>query len=167
MPLALLKLIPFRDYAYAALAIAAVIFWFHHDHVEQAKGAARVTAAVATATAKANADAQTKIDKLNTEHGKDVAAIEESYERTIQSNDASHAADLQRLRERAASQGNSPGQVLGSTPGGETTLDGGTRSTSGVGSVPAEQALNLADALRADDAALTKCYADRDSLTGK
>lgn len=163
---ALLKLVPFRDYAYAALALAAVVWFLHHDHVERGIGAARVTAAVTAATAKANAVAQDKIDKLNAAHADDVAQIEDRYENTIRANDASNAADLQRLRERAARNASS-NQVLGSASAGEATGEAGTSSSDGLGSVPADLALKLATALRADDASLDKCYADRDGLTGK
>lgn len=166
IPAALLKLIPFRDYAYAALAIAAVVWFLHHDSVERSLGATRVTTAVATATAKANAAAQSKIDQLTATHADDVAKIEDNYESTIRDNDASHASDLQRLRERASRSSNS-GQVLGSARGGETAVTPGAGGAVSLGSVPADIALQLVDALRADDASLMKCYADRDDLTGK
>lgn len=166
MPAFLLKLIPLRDWLYAGLAVAAIIFWFHHDHVEQAKGAATVTAAVKAATDKAQAAAAVAITKLNTNHANDVAQIEDHYENTIRDNDAAHAADLQRLRDRAARSSHTNG-VLEGSPGGEATSQAGAGSSESLGSVPAEYALELADAVRADDAALDKCYADRDSLTGK
>lgn len=166
MPAFLLKLIPLRDWLYAGLAVAVLILWIHHNHVEQAKGAAAVASAVQTATNKANTAAQAKIDKLTADHADDVAQIEDRYENTIRDNDTTHAADLQRLRDRAA-RDSSTNQVLDSSISGEATSQAGAGGTESLGSVPAERALDLADALRADDAALDKCYADRDSLTGK
>lgn len=163
---ALLKLVPFRDYVYAALAAAAVVWFLHHDHVERDIGAARVTAAVNAATAKANVAAQAQIDKLNAAHSDDVAQIEANYENVIRDDDAAHVADLQRLRNRAAGNGNS-GEVLGSPEAGRQTSEAGAGSAGSLGSVPADLALTLVDALRADDAALDKCYADRDQLVGK
>lgn len=163
---ALLKLIPFRDYLYAALAVAAVIWFLHHDHLERDIGAAKVVASVQAATRKAEQAAQKRIDKLNVDHANDVAQIEDRYENTIHDNDVAHAADLQRLHERSHSD-SSPGKLLGSASGGETSTQAGASSAEGLGGVPATIALRLADALRADDAALDKCYADRDSLTGK
>lgn len=164
--LTLLKLIPIRDWLYAAITIAAVIWFLHHDHVERNIGAARITAAVQVATAKAQAAAQKKIDSLNVTHADDVAQIEDQYEKAIRDNDASHATDLQRLRNRAA-RDSPASQVLDGSKGGEATGKAGTGSVASLGSVPAELTLNMADALRADDAALDKCYADRDGLTGK
>jgi hypothetical protein len=166
MPALLLKLIPFRDYAYAALAIAAVVWFLHHDHVERDIGAARETKAVAVATAKANTAAKAEIDRLNAAHADDVAQIEARYENAIRDNDASHAADLQRLRNSAASSGKA-NPVLGGASGGTAPTETGAGSAGSLGSVPADIALKLADSLRADDAALDKCYADRDDLTGK
>ena len=166
MPAMLLKLIPFRDYAYAALAIAAVVWFLHHDHVERNIGAARETKAVAVATAKANSAAKAEIDRLNTAHADDVSQIEARYENVIRDNDTSNAADLQRLRNSAASRGKA-NTVLGSASSGTTPAEAGASGTVGLGNVPAELALKLADSLRADDAALDKCYADRDDLTGK
>jgi hypothetical protein len=162
----LLKLVPFRDYAYAAVALAAVVWFLHHDHVERGIGAARVTAAVNVATAKANAAAQARIDKLNVAHASDIAQIEATYEKAIHDNSSAHAADLQRLRDSAAH--NSDGEkVLGGSEAGSAAGQTGTSGSGGLGSVPSDLALTLVDALRADDAALDQCYADRDELVGK
>ncbi len=162
----LLKLVPFRDYAYAALAAAAVIWFLHHDHVERGIGAARVTAAVNVATAKANAAAQAQIDKLNATHAGDVAQIKVNYEKVIHDNSATHDADMQRLRDSTARNRNS-GKVLDSAEAGSAPGQTGAGSSSSLGSVPADLAMTLVDALRADDAALDQCYADRDDLVGK
>lgn len=163
----LLKLVPFRDYAYAALAAAAIAWFLHHDSVERAAGAAREVAAVREATAKALAAEQATIDKLNADHAKDLTAVQVSYEQTINANNASHASDLQRLR-NAARNSNGAAPVLDSAIGGSAAAtEAGASSVNSLGSVPANIALQLVDALRADDAALDKCYADRDDLTGK
>lgn len=163
---ALLKLISFRDYFYGAVALAALAFWLYHDHVERAAGAAKVTQAVAIATARATAEAATKVAALNSAHADDLAQVEERYENLIRDNDTAHSVDLEQLRQRASSSGNA-NRVLESAPRIATPAAAGTRSPETLGVVPAEEALSLADALRADDAALSKCYDDRDSLTGK
>lgn len=163
---ALLKLIPFRDYVYAALALAAIVWFLHHDHVERDIGAARVTAAVREATAKAEKAAQAKVDKLNAAHADDVAHIEDRYEKAIRANDAAHAADLQRLRDRAASDARA-NKLLGGPASGAAAGEARASGPESLGSVPAELGLEIVDALRADDAALDKCWAERDSLTGK
>lgn len=166
MPAFLLKLVPFRDWLYAALAIALGIAWYVHNQHMITEGEQREQIAVVAASAKATAVAQKAIDKLTTAHVIEVANIEDNYEHIIQADDTASAADLQRLRERAGSDSH-PNQVLESASGDKSTPAAGASDSGSLGTVPAEQALSLADALRADDAALVKCYADRDSLTGK
>lgn len=167
MPAFLLKLIPFRDYAYAAVAVAAVGFWFYHDHIEQQEGAARVTTAVAAATAKANAAAQATIDKYTGEYSSSTLAIEDAYEQRIKANSSAHDLDVQRLQQRASGSGHTSEVLRGAASTGGSASPEGAASPVGLGSVSAAEALKLVDALRADDSALTACYADRDSLTGK
>lgn len=167
MPALLLKLIPFRDYAYAAIAAAAVGFWFYHDHVEQQEGVSRITAALATATTKANAVAQATIDKYTTEYSTSTLAIEDAYEERIKANTSAHDADVQRLQQRASGSGNADQVLRGAASSSGSTGTAGAPSSVGLGSVSATEALKLVDALRADDSALAACYADRDSLTGK
>jgi membrane protein involved in colicin uptake len=159
----LVKLIPIRDWLYAGLAIAAMVFWFHHDHVEQAAGAARVTAAVAKASAEAEKAAAAQIALLETQHAADAAKVKEVYDTALTTAAAQHAADLDRLRSLTAHRADGGGPVLESSGAGSSTSDGGTGSLAELGTLAA----TLADALRRDDAALSACYVDRDSLTGK
>lgn len=159
----LMKLVPFRDFAYAAIAIAAGLWWIHHDHVEQAAGAARVEAAVAAASAAAQKDAEAKVAAHDNEHAIELAKVKEIYDTAITSAAAQHAADLQRLRDIAARRSNGGGPVLGSAAPAPSGADPGPPSVGGLGEVAA----GLADALRQDDASLSSCRAERDSLTGK
>ena len=171
----ILKLVPFRDYAYAA-AFAALVIWYnvHVHNLEVAYAAQKVnavTTAVAAATKKDLADAAAKIAALTKQHAQDVAQVEATYENQIKQNTADHTADLDRLRKLAAKNrgsGNGNSAVGSPTGSGQTVpASGGDSSVGGLGSIPAGLGLELADALRADDAALTKCWADRDKLTGK
>lgn len=171
---AVLKLVPFRDYAYAAAAIAAIAWYNVHVHnLEVAyahKQVSAVTTAVAAATKKNEADAEAKIAALNTQHARDVAQVETKYEDQIKQNDADHATDLARLRQRAARSGSgNSNAVLGSAAGsGQAATEGsGNPGIDGLGTVPGALGLELVDALRADDAALNKCWVDRDDLVGK
>jgi hypothetical protein len=165
MPL-LAKLIPFRDWLYAGIAVAAVIFWFHHDHVEQVKGAAAVSAAVQTATAKAEHAAQLRINDLDQQYAATAAKVKDDYEKQLADASNQHDADLKRLRERAAGHSSVNAAVEGaSTPAAGSA--GSAASAEGLGDVPAGLGLELADALRHDYAELQQCWAERDSLTGK
>jgi|HubBroStandDraft_4_1064222.scaffolds.fasta_scaffold156265_2 hypothetical protein len=167
----LAKLIPFRDYAYAALAVAAIIFYNVHVHgLEVSYSAKRVdavNAAYKKGSDEAVAAAKKQIADKDKEHANDLAQVEENYEKLIQANDAAHNADAARLRQRAADSEQRANTLLASAGSANSTASGGDQGSGGLGTVPAGLGLELADALRQDDAALTKCYADRDSLTGK
>jgi hypothetical protein len=172
MPALLLKLIPFRDYAYAALFAAAVIWYNVHVHnlevTYAAKQTTAITAAVASANTKADAAATAKIDKLNADYAAAIVNNGVNYAKAIRLADAAHDADVKRLQLLAAAAGGGTSNTgMGSAATQASAADAGTISARALGVVPAERALDLADALRADDAALVQCYADRDSLTGK
>jgi hypothetical protein len=162
----LVKLIPFRDYAYAALAAAAIVFWFHHDAVEQKKGAAHEIAAVQAATAKVQAAAEAQIKQKDSEYASNLAKVTSGYEEELSLDAGQHDADLQRLRDADTSH-SSAHSAVGSAGPAHAGPAPGTASAGGLGSVPADIALGLADALRHDDAELKECWADRDELTGK
>ena len=165
------KLIPFRDYAYAAAALAAIIFYNVHVHNLEVHYAAAKIAAVNAAYKKGSdealAAAKKAIDDKDRQHAADLAQVEENYENLIKSNDAAHNADVSRLRQRAADSEQRANALLGSAGSGSAASGSGDQGAGGLGTVPAGLALELVDALRQDDAALGKCYADRDSLTGK
>lgn len=162
----LLKLIPFRDYVYAAIAIAAVVFWVHHNHVEQRVGAQREVAAVQAATAKVQAAAAATIKQKDSEYASNLAKVQTDHESQLTANADQHNADLQRLRSSYQSHGGA-NTAVGSTGGAAPGPATGAQSTGGLGDVPAGLALELADALRHDDAELQACWNERDELTGK
>ena len=159
--IALLKLLPFRDYLYAALAIAGVVYYNVHVHNLIKNDEQRQTAAIAIETAKVLTKARAQIDDLNTQHAAELAANKATYDATLKSNSDADAAELQRLRDIAAKGGGSP--HVDSATGTSTPTDSGGSSLVRLGYVSEELAAGLRDA-RAD---LTRCYADRDSLTGK
>ena len=169
MFIALLKLLPYRDYAYAALAVAAVSWFLVHDHNERVIGAKREAAAVAAASAKTQAAAAAAVKQLNDTYSVQVKEITDGFQIQLAAAAAQHASDVERLRERASADGDGGRSVLRGAAGsqqGKATGAGGA-GAEGLGDVPGALALELADALRHDDAALTACYADRDALTGK
>lgn len=169
MPLFLSKLVPFRYYAYAAAAIAIVIFYNVHVHNLEVHYAdvkvAAVKTAVKTASDKLIADAKIREDKLAADYAANLKQVNEAYAKHIQDTVAANASELQRLRELAAeadrnSSGNGP---LEGSGGAGAPADPGRSSLVGLGFVSEELAAALRDAR--DD--LGKCYAERDSLTGK
>lgn len=159
--LALLKLVPLKDWLYVAaiVAIIGLFSWYtvHERHI----GAAHELAAVTKASDKAKADAEKLVKDLTDQHATDVAKIEDTYEHALATADSQHASDLQRLRNADAAR--RAGTMLQGASSNSPQTDGGAAGLSPLESVSAE----LADALRRDDSALTACYADRDSLTGK
>lgn len=168
MPAFLLKLMPFRDYAYAAVVIGLVIFYNVHVHNLEVKYAAAKIQAVTDAVNKASSDlitaAQTREDKMAVDYAAALKQRDEQYAERIQADDAAHAADLQRLRKLAdASRQGSGNSALGGAAGPGASADSGGSSLIGLGYVSAELAAALHDAR--DD--LSACYAERDSLTGK
>lgn len=159
----LLELVPLKDWLYAGLLVLVIAFSVHEYRDIEAKGAAKETAAVQMASAAVQAQAKKTNDKLTADYSAAVVTVGENYAKAMQSADAAHDADLKLLQRRAASSGGSGNTAVGGASGAAATAGAGDEGFSGLGSV----ALELATALRADDAALTQCYADRDSLTGK
>lgn len=162
----LFELIPGKVWLYAAIAVVLLAFGIHEYRNIEAKGAAKETAAVLVANTKADAAADAKIKKLTADYNTAIVNIGATYAKAMQSADTAHTSDLERLQQRAGS-GQPSNSAVGSSTAGASAADARTLSTRSLGVVPAERALDLADALRADDAALVQCYADRDSLTGK
>lgn len=154
----------------AAVAVLVVFYNVHVDGLEKRYAAAKVAAVDAAykkgsdaATAAAAADIALK----NKQHSTELAAVKDTYENAIKQNDSAHAADAQRLRQLAAASDRRADGVLAGAAGAGAAAGSGSESVGGLGSVPAQLGLSLADALRQDDAALNACYAERNSLTGK
>lgn len=167
----LAKLVPFRDYAYAAAAIAAVAYYNIHVHELNVHYAAAQVAAVEKAeneaSAKAFAAAKALADAKDKQYSIQLSQVEDTYETQLKAADDQHASDIVRLRQLAAQGSGNANPVLSGSSGSGASGSGGDEGAGGLGAVPAGLSLELADALRKDDAALSACYADRDSLTGK
>jgi hypothetical protein len=163
----LTKFVPLRDWAYAAAAIAAVIWYNVHVHGLEVSYAEKQTAAVVRAVKeasdKAQAEALKQVNALNAQYSARYAALEKTYVEQTQADAATHASDLQRLRQLAATSNQHPNPVLQGSGGAGTPPNTGESSLVGLGYVSAELAAALYDAR--DD--LGKCYAERDTLTGK
>jgi hypothetical protein len=164
--LALSKLIPFRDYVYAAVAIAAVIWYNVHVHRLEVAYAAQQVAAIEAAVDTASRAAQDAARKIADEKEKAYAVqasqVEDTYEKQLQSADAQHARDLDRVRQLTAQVHSNGDALLPGAAGSASGTNGGPSRADALG-IGAE----LADALRRDDAQLQQCWADRDALTGK
>jgi hypothetical protein len=160
---ALLELIPLKDWLYAGLLIIVIAFSVHEYREIEAKGAAKEAAAVQAVSSAVQAQAKKTNDKLTADYSAAVVTVGENYAKSMQSAATAHDADLKLLQRRAASSGGSGNSAVAGAAGTAAPSGAGNEGFSGLGGV----ALELATALRADDAALAQCYADRDSLTGK
>lgn len=159
-------------YAVAVAAVVALVTFYnvHVDGLEKSYAAAKVAAVDAAykkGSTEATAAAAAEIARKDKEHAAETASIKDTYENRIKQNDANHAADAQRLRQLAAESDRRANALLAGAGSVGTSADSGNAGAGGLGSVPAQLGLELADALRQDDAALSACYAERDSLTGK
>jgi hypothetical protein len=158
---ALAKLVPFRDYLYAALAIAGVTYYNIHVHDLIKADEAKTALAIARETSKVQAAAQKRIDALNSQHAAELAANKATYDASLKSNSVADATELQRLRDIAAKGSGRPHVDSPGSP--SAPADTGGSSLVRLGYVSEELAAGLRDA-RSD---LAACYTDRDSLTGK
>jgi hypothetical protein len=159
--LALLKLIPLKDWLYIAAIVAIISLFVGYTMHERHVGAVHELAAVTKAGAKAEAAVEAKIKTLTDQHAATVADIEDKYEGLLKDADNQHGSDLQRLRD--ADTYRKTHSLLPSAGSSAAQADSGGAGLTGLESVSAK----LADAVRRDDAALNACYADRDDLTGK
>lgn len=157
----LAKLVPFRDYLYAVLAIAAVTYYNVHVHNLIKADEYRQEVAIQKESAKVLANAHKVMDDLSAQHASDTKIIQERADAQHKIDADLHSADLNRLRQLAAQSNRGP--ALGSAAGPTPPSDTGRSSLVGLGYVSAELAGSLRDAR--DD--LGACYAERDSLTGK
>lgn len=160
--LALLKLVPLKDWLYVFAISALLVSFAWYTHHERQIGASKLQAAVTQESAKAEANNTKRLKDLTDQHSNDVAVIEENYETILKDSDAQHISDLDRLRKYASDSGKTH-EVLGSSSCNSSEADSWRERFEGLGQISAE----LADAIRRDDAALKSCYAERDSLTGK
>lgn len=168
---ALAKLVPLKDWLMAAAAVALVVFYNVHVHDLEVAYAAKQVDAVNAAYKRGSDEALRAAKKIADDkeaaYTAREAQTEENYENLIKSNDAAHLADISRLRQRAADSEQRANSLLGSAGGAGPAPGSGDQGLGGLGFVSGALALELADALRQDDAALSTCYDERDSLTGK
>ena len=162
---ALLALIPSKDWLYGAAIAGSGLIGLHF--YDKYRDAITYQNTVKAESAAAIAAAAKQIAENNAAHIAALAQLEKAHAAEIQANTAAHNADIARLRQLATAGKGKP--VLGSPP--TTRTDSGTRAGSsldvGAVSVRSDVCLDLADALRADDATIKAERAERDSLTGK
>ncbi len=168
---ALLKLVPFRDYLYAAIAIAAVVFYNVHvtklEHGYAAKATAAIELADKNATDRTLRAAKDALDAKDASYKQALAAQDVQHAQDIQARATAYAADIARLRQLAAASDRNSNAGVGSPSGTSSGTGSVSGSAEGLGYVPAELGAELAGALRATRDQRDLCYAERDSLTGK
>jgi hypothetical protein len=139
----------------AALA-GVFLFWFavHERGI--------VMGEIRKESAKAEAKAEKVIKDLNDRHAREVAANEANHQAKLAAVAATHATDLDRVRQ------------LDSERQAHAVLDSASSAAAAQRAEDERRfeqleqvAAGLADALRTEQANLGLCYDDRDSLTGK
>ena len=155
----LLGLIPTKDWLIgAAVAVLAVMCWHFYDKYNNA---VEYAATVKAESAVAKADAAKQIADLTTQYTTSLASNKAIYENELQAAAVQHASDSERLRSAATARNQDP--VLSGASGLAAAVAAWSQRLSRLESVSS----GLADAIRADDAAATECWRDRDALTGK
>jgi hypothetical protein len=165
---ALLALIPFKDWCYAALIAALIAFGMYEVHHLKAEGAAHEIAALQKSSVQLQTKAAAEVKATADNYAGSLAKIKGDLDEQITIAVAQHGTDAQRLRDYDAYRRSHPALV--SAASGRTTPDAGAGSTISVDDVLTgmEQAgLGLANANRLAGAALTACTNERNSLTGK
>ena len=170
MPAIFAKLLPFRDWAYAAVLVAAVIFYNVHVHNLIVKAERAQIAAVQAASDKVRAEAHAQKLKDDADYAAAKAATEKMYAENFAAAATADAADLLRLQRLVASYRDANRALQGAL-GASDKPDpaAGASGPGGLGELPRglRVSLGLAEALRADDNLLNECRADRDALSGK
>jgi len=151
------KMIPFRDYAYAAAAIAAVVWYNVHVHNLEVGYAKQKTDAIYAAVDAVQKAAKAKADEKEKQYQSAMQMVQESYNAQIADANTQHDADLERVRKLTAQIRS--GSVSSGSTGTQAGADAGAISVAALG-VGAE----LADALRHDDASLQLCWDERDAV---
>lgn len=170
MPSWIFKVMPWRDWAYAGIAVAAVIFYNVHVHNLVVAGQKQQAVAIAAASEKVRTAADIEKATMTADYTARLAATQEKLDENIKANAAAHAADLAKLQLYADREHSRDAALLGAASSGvQPGSPGGSGSAEGLGQLPefAIVSLGLADALRTDDGLLASCRADRDALTGK
>lgn len=163
---ALLALIPFRDWCWAALLAGLIAFGLYEHHHLIAEGAAHEVAALKVSSDKLIAQEAAHVAEVAKNYAASAAALQGKLDEQTQTADARHAADLKRVQDFSAYRRAHP-DVAGT---GQPAPSAGTSGTGQVEDFDSELRLasvSLADALRGSSAALGACMADRDALTGK
>lgn len=166
----LLKLLPWRDWVYAAIAVGAIGYYNVHVHNLTTAAVAHELASIQKTSDALKAQAVAKVAALTADYNRQLTAAQEKYAQDTQAATVAHDADLQRLLQLASAYRHAD-RAVPSSPGtsGQPSTSARPDSAGSVGSLPQglNVSLGLADALRFDDNLLATCRAERDTLTGK
>lgn len=166
--LALLSLIPARDWLYTAIIVFLVMLGIYERNHLINEGKAHELAQIQTASRRVETEAEKNIAALTNAHIDDVTKVKATYEKQLSDLNAQHDSDAQRLREydayRRAHQvvDSAPARLAAAQPGASGPSADEQRYES-----LEDVALKLATAGANVSAALTACVNDRQSLTGK
>ncbi len=96
--IALLKLIPPKDFFYAAAILALIALGVRERFHLLGEGRLREAASVAQASERLQAKAAADIINTNVQHAAEVAKVKADYENARQADAAAHVSDAERLR---------------------------------------------------------------------
>lgn len=140
--LAVLKLVPLRDWLWAGLAVAGIIFYNVHVHNLEVRYAADKVAAVGAAVTDASdklvASAAKEMNAQAAAYAANLKKVNETYAQATQASDTAHAADLQRLRQLASAGNSGSNEPLEGPAGSSSSPDTGRSSLVGLGYVSEE-----------------------------
>lgn len=166
--MALLSLIPFKDWVYGGIIVALLIGFGVFVHHERTVGAAHEVAALQKSSQELIAKETAHVALVAKTYAAAAAATQGDLDAKIQAADAQHTSDAQRLREYSAYRSTHPDVA---SPAGASRNNGAGTSGAGQGedfvASLGQSGVALADALRDTSAALSACMKDRNDLTGK
>lgn len=162
----LLSLIPIKDWFYGAVIVGLILFGWHEVNHLKAEGAAHEVAALKVSSDALVAQEAAHVALVAKTYAASAAATTETLNAQLQTADAQHASDAERLRQFSAYRSTHPDVARTAQPSsgaGTNSAGQGEDFVSELGSA----GVSLADALRASSDALNACMADRGALTGK
>jgi len=166
--LALLKLVPFKDWVYLSLILALLGGFAAYTIHERRIGAAHEATALKKSSDELQAKAAAHVAQVAKAYAESSTANEENLNAQLKAASDQHDSDAQRLREYDAYR-RSHSAVASAQAGSGAGSQGGSGAGEDVDQLGSleQVALGLATAGREVNAALTACMADRNSLTGK
>ena len=166
--MALLGLIPVKDWIYGLLIAGLIAFGVYEVHHLKAEGAAKEVAALQVSSDKLQAAAAKQVAATAASYSATLSTVTENLDAQVKAAATQHTADALRLQNFDAYRRSHP--QVGSPGGGPSAQSPGTSVAAGTSDYLTslgQVALSFAGANADAASALSACMADRDALTGK